>query len=416
MEGLLDTGSSRTLLAATIFFKLVKIEHRTPLLSPSTLELQSVSGHKLTVLGKTQISVENVGPLDVYVMDNLHNDVILGIDAISKGSGKIDFPRQNFHWFQRDWPLLGERRSQIIGTLDQIFSSGNPSIDKLLATFKNIFSHKGNPLTPCTLQPIKIHTEGSPICQRAYRAPLLKRQAISNTIDDMLAQGIIQPSCSPWASPVTLVPKPDGSIRFCVDYRKLNQVSTKDRYPLPQVSDVLDGMQGTAVFSTIDLKSGFHQILVDPADREKTAFICHSRLFEFVRMPTGLANGPSQFQRVMDWVFKDLLGVCVMVYIDDIVIYSKNMNDHISHLELVFKKLAQFGLQLKAEKCKFGLEEINLLGFVLNKECIRANPEKTQAISSMPPSKRKAGTILFGNDGILQAVYPRLRQHLTAPY
>ena len=167
--------------------------------------------------------------------------------------------------------------------------------------------------------------------------------------------------------------------------RKLNQVSTKDRYPLPQVSDVLDGMQGTAVFSTIDLKSGFHQILVDPADREKTAFICHRGLFEFVRMPFGLANGPSHFQRVMDWVFKDLLGVCVMVYIDDIVIYSKNMTDHISHLELVFKKLAQFGLQLKAEKCKFGLAEINLLGFVLNKEGIRANPEKTQAISSMPP-------------------------------
>ena len=89
----MDTGSSRTLLAATIFFQLVKLEHRTPLLSPSTLELQSVSGHKLTVLGKTQISVENVGPLDVYVVDNLHNDVILGIDAISKGSGKIDFPR-----------------------------------------------------------------------------------------------------------------------------------------------------------------------------------------------------------------------------------------------------------------------------------------------------------------------------------
>ena len=387
MEGLLDTGSSRTLLAATIFFKLVKFQHRTPLLSPSTLELQSVSGHRLKVLGKTQISVNHVGPLNVYVVENLHNDVILGIDAISKGSGKIDFPRQIFHWFNRDWPLLGERRSQIIGTLDHYLYSGNTAIDKLLTKFRHIFSQKGNPLTPCTLQPIKIQTEGPPLCQRAYRAPLLKRQAISNTIDDMLAQGIIQPSCSPWASPITLVPKPDGSIRFCVDYRKLNQVSTKDRYPLPQVCDVLDGMQGTAVFSTIDLKSGFHQILVDPADREKTAFICHRGLFEFVRMPFGLANGPSHFQRVMDWVFKDLLGTCVMVYIDDIVIYSKNMDEHISHLELVFKRLAKFGLQLKAEKCKFGLEEINLLGFVLNKTGIRANPEKTQAISSMPPPR-----------------------------
>ena len=242
-----------------------------------------------------------------------------------------------------------ESLSQFIGTIERPIESIHPGIQSLLLKFQNIFPGKNSPLTPCTLQPIRIITEGDPICQRAYRTPLLKRQAISKAIDEMLAQGIIQPSCSPWASPVTLVPKPDGSIRFCGDYRKLNQVTKKDRYPLPLVADIHEEMQGTSIFSTIDLKSGFHQIKVDPQDCEKTAFICHKGLFEFTRMPFGLANGPSHFQRVMDIVFRDLLGVCVMVYIDNIVIYSKNLEDHIGHLETVFSRLAKYGVQIKAE-------------------------------------------------------------------
>ena len=187
----------------------------------------------------------------------------------------------------------------------------------------------------------------------------------------------------------------------------MNQVTRKDRYPLPHVADVVDGMQGTSIFSTIDLKSGFHQILVNPEDRPKTAFICHRGLFEFVRMPFGLANGPAHFQRVMDIVFRDLLGVCVMVYIDDIVIYSKNMNDHLKHLELVFDRLASFGLQIKAEKCHFALPEIKLLGFVLNREGIRANPDKTSAIASMsPPRTVKQVRSFLGMTGYYRQCIP----------
>ena len=293
-----------------------------------------------------------------------------------------------------------------------------PDINILISKFSHIFSSKATPLTFCNLQPIRIQTVGDPICQRAYRTPLLKRQAISKAVDDMLTQGIIQPSCSPWASPVTLVPKADGSIRFCVDYRKLNQVTKKDRYPLPQLADIHDGMVGATIFSTIDLKSGFHQINVDPNDREKTAFICHKGLFEFVRMPFGLANGPSHFQRIMDYVFRDLLGVCVMVYIDDIVIYSKSMSEHLSHLETVFNRLSQHGLQVKAEKCKFALTEIKLLGFVLDQRGIRANPEKTSAISSMPdPRTVKQVRSFLGMTGYYRQCIPHyaeLPQPLTA--
>ena len=131
--------------------------------------------------------------------------MILGIDAISKGEGTIDFPRRMIHWFHRQWPLLGDKKSQIIGTLNHL-SSTSSDINALVSKFSHIFSDKNSKLTPCELQPIPIITEGEPICQRAYRTPLLKRKAISQAIDDMLAQGIIRPSCSPWASPVTLIP------------------------------------------------------------------------------------------------------------------------------------------------------------------------------------------------------------------
>ena len=200
IECLLDTGSSRTLLAAEIFFKLVKIHYRPSLLSPSNLGLQSVTGHRLTVLGKTQIRLDNAGCLDVFVVQNLPNEMILGIDAISKGGGTIDFPGRVFTWFQRQWPLLGEKKSQIIGTLNSL-SSNTPGINALVSKFNHIFSDKNSKLTPCKLQPIPIITEGEPICQRAYRTPLLKRKAISQAIDDMLAKGIIQPSCSPLGLP-----------------------------------------------------------------------------------------------------------------------------------------------------------------------------------------------------------------------
>ena len=414
---MLDTGSSRTLLAAEIFYKLVRTLHRTPLLSPSNLGLQSVTGHRLTVLGRTQVPIEGAACTDVFVEDKLQNDLILGIDSIIKGRGKIDFPNKNFIWFGKKWPLLGERASQIIGTVDQPLTSGCTEIDTLIAKFTHIFYCKNSVLSNCTVKPIKIVTDVDPICQRAYRTPLIKRQAISKAVDEMLAQGIIQPSCSPWASPVTLVPKPDGSIRFCVDYRKLNQVTKKDRYPLPVPADIFDLMQGKSIFSTIDLKSGFHQILVDPADREKTAFICHRGLFEFVRMPFGLANGPSHFQRIMDSVFRDLLGVCVMVYIDDIVIYSKNFQEHLSHLELVFDRLSKFGLQIKAEKCRFALPEIKLLGFMLNSQGIRANPVKTSSIANMPsPRTVKQVRSFLGMTGYYRQCiqgYAELAQPLT---
>ena len=177
-----------------------------------------------------------------------------------------------------------------------------------------------------------IKTTGPPISLPAYRTPLVKRKLVEEAVADMLAEGVIRPSSSPYASPVTLVPKKDGTTRFCVDYRKLNSVTVRDQYPLPQIQDIFDQIGGSTIFSTLDLKAGYWQLPMEEELIAKTAFRCHMGHYEFLRMPFGLTNAPSVFQRTMDKVLASLIGKCVMVYIDDIVIYSENMDDHLAHI------------------------------------------------------------------------------------
>jgi hypothetical protein len=163
----------------------------------------------------------------------------------------------------------------------------------------------------------------------------------------------------------------------------LNEITVKDKYPLPHIQDVFDQLGNSKVFSTLDLKAGYHQIPVAPEDIHKTAFRCHLGLFEFVRMPFGLTNGPGVFQRVMDQVLEGLIGVSVMVYLDDIVIFSENHSDHAVHIQQVLDRLRHYGLRLKATKCSFGLPEVKLLGFIINKHGIRSDPDKITAISQL---------------------------------
>ena len=238
--------------------------------------------------------------------------------------------------------------------------------ERVVEQASDIFSDEGGTLGFCPWVSFKMQTEGPPIHQRAYRTPLAKRKLIEQEIDEMLEAGVIRPSCSPWASPVTLVPKKDGTSRFCIDYRKVNNVTKKDRYPLPLIQDIFDQLSGASIFSTLDLKSGYWQLPVAAEDIEKTAFICHAGQFEYLRMPFGVANGPSTFQRLMNKVLAGLIGQCCMVYLDDIIIHSKTPEDHAKHLQLVFDKLREAGLKLKRSKCTFGAQEVELLGYLVS--------------------------------------------------
>ena len=175
-----------------------------------------------------------------------------------------------------------------------------------------------------------IHTgDAAPIRQRARRIVPSRREEARKLLDDMLQKDIIRPSTSPWASPIVLVRKKDGSLRFCIDYCKLNAVTRKDAYPLPRVDDTLDTLAGSVYFTTLDLISGYWQVGVSPGDAEKTAFCTPEGLFEFNVMPFGLCNAPATFQRLMDVVLAGLQWSSCLVYLDDVVIPGKNFEEHL---------------------------------------------------------------------------------------
>ena len=226
--------------------------------------------------------------------------------------------------------------------------------------------------------------DSSPIKQRPYRAPQVTRKLIEDQLQSMIEQGICVPSQSPWSSPVVMVKKKDGTMRFCVDYRKLNEVTKKDSYPLPRIDDTLDALGGSAFFSTLDLKSGYWQVELDDESREKTAFVTHSGLYEFLVLPFGLTNAPSTFERLMDIVLNRLTWKIALIYIDDIIVFSKSFDEHLHHLEIVFQRLREAGIKLKPSKCDFGKSEVNFLGHVITKDGVMPDPEKIRAVKEFP--------------------------------
>ncbi|CAF3755177.1 unnamed protein product, partial [Rotaria sp. Silwood1] len=178
-----------------------------------------------------------------------------------------------------------------------------------------------------------------PIKLRPYRVSPYRKEMISNEITKMLNAGIIETCASPYAAPITLQPKKDGSLRFCIDYRELNSVTVRDVYPIPRIDDTLDQLQNAKYFSSMYLRSGFWQIELDPASRDKTAFISHADLFRSRVMPFGLTNAPATFQRLTNLVLGGLMWSCALVYLDDIIVYSSSFEDHLHHLELVLQHI-----------------------------------------------------------------------------
>ncbi|CAF1654656.1 unnamed protein product [Rotaria magnacalcarata] len=195
----------------------------------------------------------------------------------------------------------------------------------------------------------------------------------------MLQAGHISPSRSPWAAPIVLSPKKDGSLRFCVDYRKLNANTIRTAYPMPRVDDTLDSLCQAKYISTLDLRSGYWQVELDPDSRDKTAFITHRGLYEFRVMPFGLSNAPATFQCLMDVVLAGLKWQSCLVYIDDIVVFSPTFEQHLRDLSTIFDRLANAGLTLKASKCDFCRKELKYLGHLITPDGIKPDPGLTQA-------------------------------------
>ena len=207
-------------------------------------------------------------------------------------------------------------------------------LQALLAQYDDIFAYTPGQLGRCSVVKHRIDTRTHPpVRLRSYRTSPANKEEIDRQIQEMLQNDIISPSVSPWSSPVVLVKKSDGTMRFCIDYRKLNQITRKDSHPLPRITEALDSLGGAHYFSTLDLRSGYWQIEMEDDSKEKTAFITHNGLYEFNTLPFGLCNSPATFQWVMTHVLRGLEWDNCLVYINDPIIFSRTFDDHLLHLE-----------------------------------------------------------------------------------
>lgn len=221
-----------------------------------------------------------------------------------------------------------------------------------------------------------------------YSLSEAEQKALKDYLEDNLAKGFIAPSESPAASPILFVKKKDGSLRLCVDYRRLNNITIKNRYPLPLISDLLDRLRHARYFTKIDLRGAYNLLRIAEGDEWKTAFRTRYGLFEYKVMPFGLTNAPASFQHLMNHNFRDMLDVFAIIYLDDILIYSKTLEEHEEQVKKVLQRLREINLFAKGEKCEFHREEVEFLGFIINHDGIVMDPKKVQTVLDWPTPKK----------------------------
>ncbi|KAL1533106.1 hypothetical protein AAHA92_33038 [Salvia divinorum] len=226
---------------------------------------------------------------------------------------------------------------------------------------------------------IDLEPGSAPVSKAPYRMAPKELEELKIQLQELLDVGFIRPSVSPWGAPVLFVKKKDGTVRMCIDYRELNKLTPKNKYPLPRIDDLFDQLRGAGVFSKMDLRSGYHQLKVRNEDIPKTAFRTRYGHYEFIVMPFGLTNAPAVFMDLMNRVFHPYLDKFVLVFIDDVLVYSKNEKEHEEHLRITLETLRAEKLYAKFSKCEFWLKEVNFLGHVVTAEGIRVDPAKVEA-------------------------------------
>ena len=259
-------------------------------------------------------------------------------------------------------------------------------LSRLLHRYSHIFAEPtsmppdrglDSPVIPLVDGAVPMHVRG----KRLSPSELAE---VKKQVSDLLAKGYIQPSSSSWAAPVLFVPKPDGSFRMAIDYRKLNNLTVPNRWPLPHIDELLEQVRDASVFSLLDLRSGYHQIRLVPSDIPKTAFTTPVGLYAFTVLPFGLCNAPAVFSRYMAKVLAPLLGKSVIVYLDDILVFSKTPADHLMHLEQLFDLLAKNALFARGSKCVLNRTELKYLGHIVGHGTLKVDPAKVSAVNLWP--------------------------------
>lgn len=257
--------------------------------------------------------------------------------------------------------------------------------DSVFKGYESIFAKDIKDLSVCKVGLHKIHTlDVPPIYIPPYRVSMKEREFLKEEVKNMLECGIIEESRSPWSSPVVLIPKKDNTKRFCVDYRKLNAVTITENWPVPRIHDILERLGGSEWFTTLDLASGYWQVQIEPKSREKTAFSTPDGHYQFKRLPFGLKNAPTEFNRIIHRILGHKTHV--EVYFDDIIVHSKNFNDHLSHVKDTLSEIKAANLKLKGSKCRWFSKRTKVLGHIISKGKIEMDPEKIEPLKNRAPS------------------------------
>jgi hypothetical protein len=328
---------------------------------------------------------------DIIVLASKGIDVILGMDWLGKHKVLVDCIKKSVKLTTPEGKELeyvaepvvtakGIANHTKINQLDASQGSEVLVVNEFFDVFPEEFP--GMPPDRDIEFVIELKPGTTPIYKTPFRMTTPELAELKEHIRELLEKGFIHPSSSPWGAPVIFVLKKDGTQRLCVDYRALNEVTVKNKYPLPRIDDLFDQLRGACVFSKIDLQSGYHQLKVRECDIPKTAFVSRYGLYEFTVMSFGLTNAPAYFMYMMNKVFMVYLDKFIVVFIDDILVYSRNEGDHEGHLRLVLQKLRDHKLYAKLSKCEFWLKQVAFLGHVISKGGISIDPSKVQHVLS----------------------------------
>ena len=322
---------------------------------------------------------------------------------VGRGKAKVLHVNNLKKFFEREESVLrlalvaeDWSEDEVVGT--KLFGSC-PDFDEkkvvegLKGEFPEVFSDLPGRTDACMLE---IDTgSAAPRGSHPYRVPDRLKEGVRSEVEELVELGIVVPSTSPWASPVVPVPKKDGTVRVCIDYRKLNEVTVADPYYMTTMEEIVERIGASKVMSKLDLAKGFYQVEVDPKSRKKTAFISPFGKFEFTRMPFGLRNAPAIFQRCMEVVLRECYGFSAP-YIDDIIVFSNSGKEHVEHLRLVLKALSEHGMTLKERKCEFGKEKVEYLGHVIGGGELAVPAHRAAAMASYirPRTKKQLRSFL----------------------
>lgn len=348
------------------------------------------------------------GLIGQNILKCLKASINIGQEYIEVNGNKIGFCNACPYAYENVHTLEGLEIDNVVDRLfrDDMTKDESGRLEILLDRNNDLFFQEGMALSHThEIQHEIITKMNNPVYSKIYRYPQIHEEEINRQMKEMLRQNIITESNSPYNSPIWIVPKKADysgkkKWRIVIDYRKLNEITVDDKFPMPNIEGILDKLGKSQYFTTLDLAKGFHQIKIKKEDRKKTAFSTPLGHYEFVRMPFGLKNAPSTFQRLMNSVLRDLINKICVVYLDDILIFSTSMEEHMTNIQKVFDRLREHNLKIQVDKCRFFAKETDYLGHILTTDGIKPNPAKVESIQKLKlPETQKQIKSFLGTTG-----------------